>query len=86
MSPAMPEPPAERRTPWGSPGDERPLPLTRKIVQIAVGQHYPTPLSEGAVDRLYALANDGLVWVFIPDYEITKSPGLWHRLPDLPQD
>ena len=83
----MPEQ-APSDSPWGW-HDSKP-PLSRRPVQIAVAteQYYPTPLSEGTITahRVYALANDGSVWAFMPEPELGKSPGFWLRFPDLPQD
>jgi hypothetical protein len=50
--------------------------MNRKITQITV-----TGNEEGE-DTLYALCDDGSVWVlFIP----IGGPGKWLRLPDMPQ-
>ena len=48
----------------------------RKIVQIAA-----VPETEKSDGGVYALTNDGVVWVLADD-----GQDRWERIPDIPQD
>lgn len=52
-----------------------------KIIQIAATE---TTDEEGGYETLYALADDGSVWVMIDPWKAKRrAKPIWERLPDL---
>jgi hypothetical protein len=58
--------------------------MRRKIVQLAAAHTPVTDDFPDGLDRLFALCDDGSVWVWRPGYANVVED--WLRLPDIPQD